>query len=90
MLPRNLFLHHFPHFVQEGISAIGGTVSSGVSKVVQCFACQRKLDGANATGDDQTPSVCGGCKSIFCFQCDVYIHEKLHNCPGCENQNAGC
>lgn len=27
---------------------------------------------------------CNDCKRIFCFDCDTYIHESLHNCPGCE------
>lgn len=27
---------------------------------------------------------CGGCRQLFCFECDLYVHESLHNCPGCE------
>ncbi len=27
---------------------------------------------------------CPRCKHVFCFDCDAYIHESLHNCPGCE------
>ena len=27
---------------------------------------------------------CGECKQLFCYDCDLYIHETLHNCPGCE------
>mmetsp|Transcript_13699 Transcript_13699/g.29407 ORF Transcript_13699/g.29407 Transcript_13699/m.29407 type:complete len:458 (-) Transcript_13699:231-1604(-) len=27
---------------------------------------------------------CRNCRMIFCFECDSYIHESLHNCPGCE------
>ena len=27
---------------------------------------------------------CGDCKQLFCYDCDLYIHETLHNCPGCE------
>lgn len=23
---------------------------------------------------------------MFCFDCDAYIHESLHNCPGCESR----
>ncbi|CAK7901495.1 general transcription and DNA repair factor IIH subunit Ssl1p [[Candida] anglica] len=28
---------------------------------------------------------CKKCQSDFCIDCDVFIHETLHNCPGCEN-----
>lgn len=27
---------------------------------------------------------CTGCRQLFCFECDLYIHESLHVCPGCE------
>ena len=27
---------------------------------------------------------CPMCDQVFCYECDVYIHESLHNCPGCE------
>ena len=26
---------------------------------------------------------CPECKSLFCADCDAFIHETLHNCPGC-------
>ena len=26
---------------------------------------------------------CPRCRNVFCVDCDVYIHEVLHNCPGC-------
>lgn len=28
---------------------------------------------------------CMKCKEDYCIDCDVFIHETLHNCPGCEN-----
>ncbi|GAM24274.1 hypothetical protein SAMD00019534_074490 [Acytostelium subglobosum LB1] len=28
---------------------------------------------------------CPRCKQLYCFDCDQFIHESLHNCPGCEN-----
>jgi transcription initiation factor TFIIH subunit 2 len=27
---------------------------------------------------------CPACREIFCFDCDVFCHDALHNCPGCE------
>lgn len=26
---------------------------------------------------------CPSCLNVFCFECDLFIHESLHNCPGC-------
>jgi transcription initiation factor TFIIH subunit 2 len=26
---------------------------------------------------------CQDCKNVFCADCDAFIHETLHNCPGC-------
>lgn len=28
-------------------------------------------------------SRCALCKNTFCFDCDIFIHESLHFCPGC-------
>ncbi|KAF2078012.1 hypothetical protein CYY_000650 [Polysphondylium violaceum] len=28
---------------------------------------------------------CPRCTQSFCLDCDLVIHESLHNCPGCEN-----
>ena len=26
---------------------------------------------------------CPVCSGLFCVECDIFIHENLHNCPGC-------
>lgn len=26
---------------------------------------------------------CPECGSSFCLDCDMYVHDSLHNCPGC-------
>jgi transcription initiation factor TFIIH subunit 2 len=28
---------------------------------------------------------CMKCKQDYCIDCDLFIHETLHNCPGCED-----
>lgn len=66
---------------------------------VACFACQAPFpeppsrEGA-AEGAAKPPEVkgvsesgryaCGLCGSHFCIDCDVFCHETVHNCPGCE------
>jgi len=43
-----------------------------------CLSCRRLLHRA-----DDLHLRCPSCHSIFCIECDEYIHTKLHNCPGC-------
>ncbi|OWB76300.1 hypothetical protein B5S32_g450 [[Candida] boidinii] len=28
---------------------------------------------------------CSDCNNDFCIDCDIFIHDVLHNCPGCES-----
>lgn len=52
---------------------------------VHCYGCLSDL--STSEKEDQEPGVvlqCSDCKHLFCFNCDVYVHESLHNCPGCE------
>ncbi|RCI06506.1 hypothetical protein CU098_007166 [Rhizopus stolonifer] len=47
-----------------------------------CFSCLIQFDTSE-------PSVVGNrfscpkCKQDFCAECDLFVHEVLHNCPGC-------
>ena len=52
----------------EGGDGVGGA----------CFGC------GVATGGTAGALRCPRCARAFCFQCDNYVHEALHNCPGCE------
>eukprot|EP00798_Chlamydomonas_sp_ICE-L_P005506 gene5506-5533_t len=63
-----------------------------------CFKCLKDLtsaaEAASAPPGGRRAVVpmilrCGVCGHIFCFECDSYIHESLHNCPGCECVNGG-
>lgn len=51
-----------------------------------CFGCQQFLP--NPGSKVGVRLACPRCKQHFCFECDVYIHESLHNCPGCESSSA--
>jgi len=33
---------------------------------------------------------CPRCSKAFCFHCDAFVHEQLHNCPGCEAAKDAC
>lgn len=74
-------------------AAAAGSSTAGGGPVY-CYGCLKGLeagDGAGAAGiaaaGGQAASLvlrCGQCLQLFCFDCDAFIHESLHNCPGCE------
>ncbi|XP_056313779.1 general transcription factor IIH subunit 2 [Danio aesculapii] len=41
-----------------------------------CEACQGELK-------DKSVFTCLACKKVFCVECDIFIHDTLHSCPGC-------
>eukprot|EP00873_Tetraselmis_striata_P022827 jgi/Tetstr1/443091/TSEL_031147.t1 len=54
----------------------------------RCYACFMELTHSPAGGDAESiiTVVCPQCRNLFCYHCDAFIHEGLHNCPGCECQ----
>ena len=45
-----------------------------------CFSCRKKFNQPIEKKRYQCPL----CLYIFCYHCDTFVHETLHNCPGCE------
>lgn len=39
-------------------------------------------DGVSESGRYE----CKNCERFFCIDCDVFAHEVVHNCPGCQSQ----
>lgn len=59
-----------------------------------CFGCQLKFPRGVRPGTKSKGTLesltssryrCMKCEKDFCINCDVFVHEVLHNCPGCEN-----
>ena len=50
-----------------------------------CLGCLRIVGCRPANGEDEAPLRfrCPDCGSVFCADCDAFLHETLHNCPGC-------
>ncbi|KAL7518216.1 hypothetical protein ACHAWX_003069 [Stephanocyclus meneghinianus] len=63
-----------------------------------CFGCLKIIGckpipatssdgGQNREGAEEEEAIlrfqCPECKNVFCPDCDAYLHETLHNCPGC-------
>ncbi|XP_066589959.1 general transcription factor IIH subunit 2 [Prorops nasuta] len=43
-----------------------------------CYGCQKDL-----TVKDKKVYICRTCSQTFCLDCEIFIHESLHTCPGC-------
>ncbi|CAB1428617.1 unnamed protein product, partial [Pleuronectes platessa] len=46
-----------------------------------CKACQGRLK-------DKSVFNCPSCHSVFCLECDIFIHDSLHCCPCCAHCNS--
>ncbi|KAA8912255.1 hypothetical protein TRICI_003535 [Trichomonascus ciferrii] len=52
-----------------------------------CFSCQQPFPQKEKITDSTSGSsryYCRNCYNHFCIDCDVFCHDTLHNCPGCE------
>ncbi|XP_039283626.1 general transcription factor IIH subunit 2 [Nilaparvata lugens] len=58
----------------------GAAAEAGV-RAGWCFACRKSL-AAGAVGDKFVYE-CEKCHEVFCLDCDLFIHDTLHTCPGC-------
>ncbi|XP_041042248.1 general transcription factor IIH subunit 2 isoform X2 [Carcharodon carcharias] len=41
-----------------------------------CQGCQGELKDLNVY-------ICNSCQNVYCVECDIFIHDTLHCCPGC-------
>jgi hypothetical protein len=69
----------------------GDDPMTGVGAGEAARAAAAAAAAAMAAGGAPPPMVlrCPLCRHAFCFDCDAYVHERLHNCPGCECSGAG-
>lgn len=63
---------------------------SPTDEPTSCFACLRLIGApSKATADTEEEGEetlrfqCPDCRNVFCVTCDAFLHETLHNCPGC-------
>lgn len=52
------------------------------ASTVACTACQFSIHAS------QLCARCPLCRGLFCADCDLFIHDTLHNCPGCESRTS--
>uniref|UniRef100_A0A8C2T0Q2 General transcription factor IIH subunit 2 n=1 Tax=Coturnix japonica TaxID=93934 RepID=A0A8C2T0Q2_COTJA len=48
---------------------------------------ERYCQGCQAEFKDQSVFVCKMCKNAFCVECDMFVHDSLHCCPGCIHEH---
>ncbi|XP_071146984.1 general transcription factor IIH subunit 2-like [Mytilus edulis] len=48
---------------------------------IMCYSCRVDFK-------KQTVYMCEKCQQIYCVDCDLFIHETLHSCPGCASSRA--
>lgn len=65
------FHHLFPVELFSEIKVEDGLTST-------CYSCNKKLQA-----EQNDAAQCKTCNNIFCLDCDIFIHENLHFCPGC-------
>jgi len=65
------FHHLFPVELFKEIKIEEGTSS-------RCFGCDKSLQS-----EENDAAQCTLCKRLFCLDCDIFIHDNLHFCPGC-------
>ncbi len=75
----NLFLLSSPHLCRSyhhlfGIEPFEEVETSELGR--NCYCCGTSLDNI-------LQMQCMKCKQIFSSECEVYIRNSLHNCPGC-------
>ena len=65
---------------------------STAQEATSCFACLRLIGVPSrpnraSGGEDEGKEIlrfrCPECLNSFCVDCDSYLHDALHNCPGC-------
>lgn len=66
--------HLFPIQVFEEIE---GNSGGDIESTEGCHSCQDEISAST------TRYKCPSCCNTFCSECDNFIHESLHVCPGC-------
>ncbi|XP_064232104.1 general transcription factor IIH subunit 2 isoform X6 [Aotus nancymaae] len=63
-------------FPQHTIASLSDQDAKPSFSMAFCYGCQGELK-------DQHVYVCAVCQNVFCVDCDVFVHDSLHCCPGC-------
>ncbi|KAL2021130.1 hypothetical protein VTK56DRAFT_7436 [Thermocarpiscus australiensis] len=65
----------------DGRAGRGGSIGVGIAAA----AVAPEIKGVSESGR----YACQVCGNHFCIDCDVFAHEIIHNCPGCQSDTRG-
>ena len=65
--------------VARGVSIPTHNSNKGAEDAHRCRGCLENL-----CKDKKLILRCPHCKNFFCVECDLFVHDSLHNCPGCK------
>lgn len=89
---RRAKLHHcyacqcaFPPVPKSRLSFTGGEVEQGHRRSGGSKELQAVVKGISESGR----YACTVCGNHFCIDCDVFSHDVVHNCPGCQSDTRG-
>lgn len=77
--------HHLVPLIEYSEVPVSSTYESS-----HCYGCllQFPLGKEDTQMGASSRYRCKKCSQDFCIDCDVFVHEVLHNCPGCESRAA--
>ncbi|XP_077531815.1 general transcription factor IIH subunit 2 Ssl1 isoform X1 [Haemaphysalis longicornis] len=69
--------HHL--FALEAFQEVPQDALPAARAPVTCFSCQASIC-------DKHVYRCSKCQEDFCLECDLFVHDTLHTCPGCASK----
>lgn len=70
---------------KAGSSSTAAKTSSAIPAPapLRCGGCAEPLGFEHEPSPSKLRMQCPKCRLLFCVDCDLFIHDALHNCPGC-------
>jgi transcription initiation factor TFIIH subunit 2 len=63
---------------EPGTTVVNSHEETSTTGTVSCYGCLESLLSSSLS------MRCVHCQQTFCIDCDLFIHNSLHNCPGCD------
>lgn len=84
--PENPIKPH-PHDVSSSVEPWKTSLAGTASRPIKPKPNANTVTGTSKDGVSESGRYeCGNCGRFFCIDCDVFSHEVVHNCPGCQSR----
>ena len=84
-IPRDAGHPPSPRTVKGNPSAIASTGKGSKTAAARGSAHAHENTREGGVSESQRYA-CSTCKRFFCIDCDLFAHEVVHNCPGCQSR----